>query len=281
MKKLLLAVLVLLGLQTQAQVTCDSITTTYLSISPDTIKVETNVMNLGISGMILHSFDLYEGGWNGLLTHYDTNVVASIPLPSPNVVDTFVLCNWSDFMVPPYACYSCDTFAWNGSNWAMMNMVQQETPINYNPCDSLNYSTTTSINYPFGVHGTVQPTLNNDTDTVEFNWTVCGGGLCYSATGLWAFFGQITYQDTLKVCYDAYTIVNNNIDTVCSSCDSLIFDGMNWVLFNMSNPTSIQETMINKINNSKIYDLLGREIIGDIPNNTMYIQNGKKYIKIK
>ena len=129
MKKLLLALLVALGLQTQAQLTCDSITTTYLNISPTTMEVETNVMNLGIPGLILHSWDLYPGCWNAIITYCDTNVNAIIPLPDPLVVDTFVLCNWSDLMYAPYSCYSCDTFVWQGTNWAKMG--QQMLPYNF------------------------------------------------------------------------------------------------------------------------------------------------------
>ena len=106
--------------------------------------------------------------------------------------------------------------------------------------------------------------------------------MCYSGTGSGLVaFPQISLTDTIKVCYDAYTYINGSVDTICSSCDSLIWDGIGWVLFNMSNPTAIQEIAIEKFNNNKIYDLLGREIIGDIPNNTMYIRNNKKYIKIK
>ena len=171
MKKLLLVLLVTLGLQTQAQITCDSITTTYLNISPTTIEVETNVLNLGIPGLILHSWDLYSGCWDAIITYSDTNVNVVIPLPDPIVVDTFILCNWGDFWYTPWTCYPCDTFVWNENNWEKMGIP--------------------------------------------------------------------------------------------------------------SNPTSIQQIAIEKFNNNKIYDLLGREIIGDIPNNTMYIRNNKKYIRIK
>ena len=45
-------------------------------------------------------------------------------------------------------------------------------------------------------------------------------------------------------------------------------------------PTSINELTLNKINNNKIYDLLGRELT-TIPLGTMYIRNNKKYITTK
>ena len=41
--------------------------------------------------------------------------------------------------------------------------------------------------------------------------------------------------------------------------------------------TSINELTFNKINNNKMYDLLGRELT-EIPVGTMYIRNNKLYI---
>ena len=272
MKKLLLVLLVALGLQTQAQLTCDSITTTYLNISPTTIEVETNVLNLGIPGLILHSWDLYPGCQNAIITYCDTNVNAVIPLPDPIVVDTFVLCNWSDLMYAPWSCYSCDTFVWNGSNWAMM--MQQP----YFCCDSITYWTDHSQGFNIGLDTT---NIIHTPDSMEVSWQICNANQCYSGTGMYDYFPQIMTTDTLKVCYDVMLYEANTVE-VCTRCDSLIFDQNTFscVLFNMSNPTAIGEIIIEKSNN-KIYDLLGREIIGDIPNNTMYIQNGRKYIKIK
>ena len=194
MKKLLLAVLVLIGLQTQAQITCDSITTTYLNITQDTINVETNSMNLGIP-FAMHSWDLYEGGQNGVLTHSDTNVNASIPLPSPNMVDTFVLCNWSDYGSQPYSCYSCDTFAWNNGLWAMMQQP-------YFCCDSITYWTDAgSQGFIIGLDTT---SMVHNPDSMEVWWAICTNGMCYSSQGMFSYFGQIMQTDTIKACYDAY-----------------------------------------------------------------------------
>ena len=162
-------------------------------------------------------------------------------------------------------------------NWNLLSMIQQS---NYNPCDSISYSISSGPNYPFGVHGNVFPTLNDDSDTVEFNWAVCAGGLCYANSGLWAYFAQVNLTDTVQVCYDAYIIVNNNIDTTCYSCNYYIYDGNSWILFNMSNPTSINELTFNTVSDNKIYDMLGREI-NEVKIGTMYIRNGKKYIKVR
>ena len=46
----------------------------------------------------------------------------------------------------------------------------------------------------------------------------------------------------------------------------------------MSNPTSITELTFEKINNNKMYDLLGRELT-EVPVGTMYIQNRKLKIR--
>ena len=63
----------------------------------------------------------------------------------------------------------------------------------------------------------------------------------------------------------------------CSYCDSLVYDGSSWVLFNMGNPTTIKEVKFTAVNNDKIYDLLGREL-DRIPVGKMYIRNNKLYI---
>ena len=267
MKKLLLVVLVLIGLQTQAQITCDSITATYLNITQDTIKVETNVISFGIP-FTIHSFDLYEGCQNGILTYSDTNVVASIPLPSPNLVDTFVLCNWSDFGSAPYSCYSCDTFVWNNGNWNLLSIMQQP----YFCCDSITYWTDQGQGLFVGLDTTG---IIHNPDSMTVSWQVCNSDMCYSGDGISAYFGQIVTTDTIKVSYDVY-LYENGVLEICSMEEWLVFDGTNWVLLNMI-PTSINELTFNRTNDGKIYDLLGKEL-NEIPVGTMYIRNQKLYI---
>ena len=65
---------------------------------------------------------------------------------------------------------------------------------------------------------------------------------------------------------------------VCTRCDSLVFNGFNWVLFSMQgNPLSINELTFNRTNDGKIYDLLGRELT-EIPVGKLYIKNRQLYI---
>jgi len=275
MKKLLLAVLVLLGLQIQAQITCDSITTTYLSITQDTIKVETNSMNFANTPFAMHSWDLYEGGQNGVLTYSDTNVIASIPLPSPNMIDTFVLCNWSDYGAAPYSCYSCDTFAWNNGNWNLLSMMQQP----YFCCDSITYWTDAgSQGFIIGLDTT---NMIHNPDSITVYWGICTNGQCYAGQGMFSYFGQIMLTDTIKVCYDAY-IYENGVAEVCQRCDSLFYNPMTgtWMTLVTNIQTSINEITLNKINDNKIYDMLGREVT-DIKIGTIYIRNGKKFITFR
>ena len=275
MKRLLLALLVSLGLQTQAQITCDSVTTTYLNITPNNIDVTTNSMSFGIP-FSMHSWDLYEGGWNGQLTYSDTNVNASIPLPSPNLIDTFVLCNWSDFSTPPYVCYSCDTFAWNNGNWNLLSMIQPAEP--YFCCDSITYWIDQSQGFNIGLDTSG---LVHNPDSINVNWGVCTGfattGMCYSGDGMYDYFPQITVYDTIKVAYDVYIYENGSVE-VCSIEEWLVYDQgvYNWVLLNML-PTSINELTFNRVNDNKIYDLLGRELT-EIPVGKLYIKNNKLYI---
>ena len=153
--------------------------------------------------------------------------------------------------------------------------LQAQAQIMY--CDSLSYTTSSSINYPFGITGDTLAIPG----TISWTWTICNVNLCFFDTGQSAHFGQVSLSDTLKVCYDAIIDVSGFTYT-CTDCDSLVYDVNlhTWRLLNMSNPTTIQELSYKAINNNKIYSLLGKELT-EIPIGVMYIQNRKKYIKIK
>ena len=139
------------------------------------------------------------------------------------------------------------------------------------PCDSLSYQTSSTINYPFGVTGLGTVSIPG---TVSWVWTVCNSTMCYSATGTNASFWQISLTDTLKVCYDVYIDINGTTYT-CSRCDTLVYDpnSYQWIP-KISNPTSITDVPLNTINDSKIYDLLGKEL-KSIPVGKLYIRDGR------
>ena len=143
-------------------------------------------------------------------------------------------------------------------------------------CDSISYTTTSTINFPLIVSGSIP----NIPGTVTWSWQVCNSNMCYSGSGLNASFGQVSLGDTLKVCYDV-TIDINGFTYVCSGCDSLVYNPntYQWEKI-ISQPLTVMELKPNTVNDNKMYDLLGREIF-EIPLGEMYIKNNRKCIHIK
>ena len=164
---------------------------------------------------------------------------------------------------------------------AILTLWSTKTQAQVNYCDSISYTTTSTINYPLILAGNGGG-LSNMVDTITWDWTVCQvatPNLCYSESGINAFFGQVSLTDTLKVCYDAYIYFMGAIYT-CSGCDSLVYNPNTYQWEAMTaQPLSITELELNTNNDGKIYDLLGREIF-EIQIGVMYIRNQKKYIKI-
>ena len=142
-------------------------------------------------------------------------------------------------------------------------------------CDSISYTTTSTINFPIIVSGSM-PSIPG---AVTWDWQVCNANLCYAGSGQTASFGQVSLGDTLKVCYDV-TIDINGFTYVCSGCDSLVYNPntYQWEKI-MAQPLTVMEVKPNIINN-KMYNLLGREIFG-VSIGEMYIKNNKKCIRIK
>ena len=157
-----------------------------------------------------------------------------------------------------------------------LGLNQTQAQINY--CDSISYTTSSTMSYPFIVTGDASPFINA-VDSIVWSWSVCNSSLCYTGSGTIASFGQVITTDTLKVCYDAY-IYLMGATYVCTDCDSLVYDGNSWVLFSMGNLTGIEELIINKLNDDKIYDMIGRKLI-EVNIGQMYIRNNKKYIRVK
>ena len=141
-------------------------------------------------------------------------------------------------------------------------------------CDSISYTTASTINYPFIVSGSSSMVPG----TVTWNWSVCNANLCYSGSGPNASFGQVSLTDTLKVCYDVLIDING-FTYVCTRCDTLVYNPNSYQWEAMSAPpVGIAELKPNLVDDGKIYDLLGREIF-EIPKGTIYIKNRKKFIK--
>ena len=156
--------------------------------------------------------------------------------------------------------------------FGLQTQAQQAAP--YFCCDSITYWIDQSQGFNVGLDTTG---IVHNPDSIVVYWGVCTNGLCYADQGMYAYFPQVTTSDTLKVNYDVYLYTSNTME-VCTHCDYLIFDQntYSWVLFNMM-PTSINELTFNRVNDNKMYDLLGRELT-EIPVGTIYIRNNKLYI---
>jgi len=127
-------------------------------------------------------------------------------------------------------------------------------------CDSLYYNVQTS--QVLTVVG-----FNTSSDSVNFMWGVCDNTTCYSASGDTAYFPLVNPLDTVKVCYDI------SPQWTCNSCGYVVFNGFTWQLLNIIvYVNELQQPLLD----SKIYDLLGREIYS-IPRNGIYIKNGILY----
>ena len=144
-------------------------------------------------------------------------------------------------------------------------------------CDSISYTTTSTINYPLIVSGLGTANIPG---TVTWNWTVCNSNLCYSSSGVNASFGQVSLTDTLKVCYDVLIDING-FTYVCTRCDTLVYNPNSYQWEAMSAPpVGIAELKPSIINDGKMYDLLGREVF-EMSLGKMYIKNNRKCISIK
>ena len=162
-----------------------------------------------------------------------------------------------------------------------LNTTQAQTSNSslYFCCDSITYNIDPSQGFNISLDTTH---LVHDADSIEVYWGICNSDMCYSGTGMFAYFGQVMTTDTLKVCYDAYIYEANSME-VCTRCDSVIFDQNTntWILFSMGNTTNIEELVIDRFEiDANIYDLSGRQL-KQIPLGVMYIKNNKLYIKTK
>ena len=150
--------------------------------------------------------------------------------------------------------------------------LQTQAQVNW--CDSVSY--TTLPQQTLTVIG--NSSLSNMVDSITWSWQACNSTLCYSGSGDTASFVNILSTDTVKVCYDAY-ICFMGATYICMDCDSLVYNpnSYQWELMS-AQPVGIKELIVDKINDGKMYDLLGRELF-EVPTGTIYIKNRKKYIR--
>ena len=127
-------------------------------------------------------------------------------------------------------------------------------------CDSLSFNVGIgSVLTAIGV--------NNSLDSTNFMWGVCDNSMCYSSSGDTAYFPLVNPLDTVKVCYDI------SPQWTCNDCSYVVFNGFTWQLLNIiTHVNDLQQSPLD----SKIYDLLGREL-KRAPSGSMYIKNGRLY----
>lgn len=159
---------------------------------------------------------------------------------------------------------------------ALLVSLGLQTQAQLTVCDSLSYSI-----YPNTIL-TVTPSsggLSGQVGAIDWNLTACNDVACYIAQGNNPFtFPLINMSDTVKLCYDAYVYALDSSVTVCSYCDSLVynFNLFTWVVLS-SNVVGVNEVPLRPVN-SKSYDIMGRELYY-IPNGMMYIRNQKLHMK--
>jgi len=130
---------------------------------------------------------------------------------------------------------------------ALLVLFGLQTKAQINFCDSISYTTTSTLNYPLTVSG-----MANVPGIVTWNWTVCNANLCYSGSGANASFGQVSLTDTLKVCYDVFIDING-MTYACSGCDSLVYNPNSYQWEPMSaQPVGITELKTNVFNDGKM-----------------------------
>ena len=137
-----------------------------------------------------------------------------------------------------------------------LNTTQAQQAAPYFCCDSITYWTDQGQGLFIGLDTT---NIVHNPDSIQVYWGVCtglcAGGMCYSGDGISDYFPQVTTSDTIKVSYDVYIYENGSVE-ICSIEDWLVYDQgvYNWVLLNTL-PTNIEELIIERLNDNKIYNI--------------------------
>jgi len=269
-----LAICLLWSTNTQAQTLCDS-NMTYTIGSQMQLEVAIPVTGNSLPYMAPLYTVTYGNGnmlaedscFSGPCTHmiYNYN-------PNGTYYDTLTTCisyTVTDTMGYVDTLMCCFDQYWDGQFWQKLLMQQQ----NFS-CDSISYFVDQGIYFNTNLVDNY-----NNPDSSMISWSVCNTSTCYTGEGTFAAFPMIQPTDTLKVCYDAYLYYGNAME-VCNQCDSMVYSqgSGQWVLYNyQGNTTGISELEITRLNDNKIYDMLGRELT-EIPLGKMYIRNQKLYI---
>jgi len=155
-----------------------------------------------------------------------------------------------------------------------------QTQAQMNFCDSTEINIVASSPTTLDLSTNISTMFNLSETTITYSWSVWCLIIIEHGTDTVAtpHFQDLITLDTLVVCLNS-TVCTNGLCYACEVCDTLVYNSNSYqweVMAPTSNPLAIKEVQLNNIN-SKIYDLLGREL-EYIPVNEMYIRNNKLYI---
>ena len=147
-----------------------------------------------------------------------------------------------------------------------------------NWCDSISFSVLPNPNGVFSVAIETTDSLDNFCDTVDVAWAVCNMDFCFNGFGAFYSFPIIQTTDTVKVCYNAYIMNPPNPTISCYDvCEWIVYNGTEWVEWN--NVLGWEEILPNGQHKGITYNLKGR-VVHELKENTIYIRNMKKFIKL-
>ena len=154
-------------------------------------------------------------------------------------------------------------------------------------CDS-NMTYTTGSQYQleiaFPVTGNSLPMMAPIYAVTYGGQTMLGEDSCFSnACSHIAFnYNPLTGMpyDTITTCI-SYTLTDSlgYVDTL-NCCFNQVWDGQAWLRMSMGGTVSIEELYNTEKQDYRIFNVLGRQLI-EAPIGEMYIQNRKKYIKLR
>ena len=150
-------------------------------------------------------------------------------------------------------------------------------------CDSVDYAISNPGSGVLTLHGDLNIPSGVTIDSIIWAWQACDEFTCYTSGDSIAIFSDLQTSDTIYVLLSVVIIANG--DTCYGNVPKIYYiHGTNGWEFFSSEPTFISELQSpSKMLNNRIFDLFGREYTTLKLNSpgAMYIQNGKKYIKIK
>ena len=159
-----------------------------------------------------------------------------------------------------------------------------QTQAQINICDSIELSISpTSTWWAATIETNLTPNNFPISYVQSYDWTsclMCGTNVGTDTSSIISFFTDTT--EMYSICLTS-VFCDSNLCYTCVTCDTLVWNNGNWEMMssmNNGNPTAIQEFKINTIVNNNMYDLLGRETT-NIALGSMYIKNGKKYIRTR